>query len=128
MIPFIPGGGVRKNIEFLITRLFKYQRQFLIAILLMFFLQFSVLNAVLSNLNTIITNANLGYDISLVALFTNVVQLFATAVSCTSVNRLSYRLRWIISVSEQVLLFALMWVYLLFKTNTLIFMIGLYLE
>ena len=126
-ILFVP-EPVTKLLKTSFTQVFKYPKQIIIALFLMFFLQFSGVNAVLSNLSIIITNANLSVSTSLVSILATVAQLLATLVSSLLVDKLGQRLCWSLSSIGQMIAFILLYAHQFFKLPSAVFMIGLFME
>ena len=110
------------------SHLFKFKKQLFIAFLCMFFLQFSGINAVMSNMQIILETANLSISSSLIGILTNVVQLLATIISATLVDRLGNRICWIISAAGQLVAFVLMCLHQVLTLPSWVFMVSLFLE
>ena len=110
------------------TQIFKFPKQLIIALLLMFFLQFSGVNAVLSNLSIIINNANLNVSTSLVSIMATVAQLIATLISSLLVDKLGQRVCWTLSSAGQMIAFLLLFAHQKFVLPSIVFMVGLFLE
>ena len=108
--------------------LIKYKKELFIAFLCMFFLQFSGINAVMSNMQIILESANLSISSSLIGILTNVVQLLATVISAGLVDKLGNRVCWIISAAGQLVAFVLMCLHQKLELPSWLFMIALFLE
>lgn len=109
-------------------KVFHWPKQIVIAIFLMFFLQFSGVNAVLSNLNSIITEAKLNVQTSIVAICTTIAQLLATLAASTIVDKFGHRICWTVSSIGQMVAFLFLWAFQKFKLHSAVFMVGLFLE
>lgn len=109
-------------------KVFHWPKQIIIAVFLMFFLQFSGVNAVLSNLNSIISNAKLNVKTNIVGPCTTIAQLIATLCASTIVDKFGHRICWTISSIGQMIAFLILWAHQHFALSGYIFMIGLFLE
>ncbi|EAY05118.1 major facilitator superfamily protein [Trichomonas vaginalis G3] len=110
------------------SHLLKFKKELFIAFLCMFFLQFSGINAVMSNMQIIITNAKLTISTSLIGILTNVIQLISTILSAIVVDKLGHRICWIISSLGQLISFVLLCLHQKVNLPSWVFMIGLFLE
>jgi MFS family permease len=108
--------------------LFQYKKANFIAFLFMFFLQFSGVSAVLSNIETILTSANLTISSSLIGILTNVSQLVATIISAAIVDKLGNRLCWIIATICQLIAFIMLCLHQKLGLHSAVFMVSLFLE
>ncbi|EAY20746.1 major facilitator superfamily protein [Trichomonas vaginalis G3] len=126
-ILFIPEQE-NKAIKVSIGQVCKYKKELLIAFLCMFFLQFSGINAVMSNMQIIITNAKINISTSVVGILTNIVQLIATCISAVVVDKLGTIACWITSASGQLIAFLLLCLHQKCALPSWVFMIGLFLE
>ena len=110
------------------SRIFKFPKELIISITLMFFLQFSGINAVLSNLENIINQAKLTISTHFVALLANISQMIATLLASIIVDKWGQRLCWSLSSIGQLIAFILLGSHQIFKLNSIFFVIGLFLE
>lgn len=127
-ILFCPGGAPSSAVTDNFVKIFKFPKQITIGIFLMFFLQFSGLNAVLSNLNSIVSGMS-GVNVNVITITINLSQLLSTIASSAVVDRLGQRICWAISAAGQALAFFLMWAYNQFEVKDKgLFLSGLYLQ
>lgn len=87
--------------------LFKSWKALLVSIGLMFFLQFSGINAMLSNLESIIIDSNISMDAGQVSLGVTAAQLVATVGTSFVVDKFSPKACWIVSAAGQTIAFIL---------------------
>ena len=106
----------------------EFKMEMLISFLCMFFLQFSGINAVLSNMQIILDNANLTISSSLLGILANIVQLFATLISAALVDSLGNRICWTVSAIIQLMAFVLLCLQQKIGLSTPSFIAGLFLE
>jgi MFS family permease len=95
---------------------------------LMFFLQFSGINAVLSYLETIIRESGIDVSVSVLSISANCVQLVATFVAMVVVDRFGQPLCWCVSASLQIIAFILLALQQLCGLSGSVFICGLMLE
>ena len=110
------------------TQLFKFKKELFIAFLCMFFLQFSGVNAVMSNMQTILEKANLDISNSLIGILTNVAQLLATIIAALIVDKLGNKLCWTISSAGQMIAFILLCLHQKLDLPSPVFLVALFLE
>jgi len=110
------------------SQLFKFPKQLAIAFGLMFFLQFSGINAVISNLETIIVTANLTVSTFVVALLANISQMIATILASIVIDKYGHRFCWSLSSIGQLIAFIMIGLHQLLKLDSSIFITGLFLE
>ena len=110
------------------SHLLSFKKQLFVAFLLMFFLQFSGINAVMSNMQIILDKANLTISSSLIGVLTNVVQLLATIVAAMVVDKLGNRMCWNISAAGQLIAFVFLCLHQKVNLPSWIFMVALFLE
>lgn len=124
---FIPEPEI-SAIKVSLGQLCKYKKELFIAFLCMFFLQFSGINAVMSNMQIILSKANLSISSSLVGILTNVVQLLATCIAAVLVDKLGNRICWLVSSGGQLVAFVLLCLHQKQNLPSWVFMVGLFLE
>ncbi|OHT12363.1 major facilitator superfamily transporter [Tritrichomonas foetus] len=124
-IPRIESENVSKVSPFVV---FKYPKQLVISFLLMFFLQFSGINALMSNLEPIIINSKIGASPSLIATIANLSQILLTIVSAFIVDKLGNKFCWISSAAAQLLAFILLCLQQKLNLHGAVFMVGLFIE
>lgn len=124
MIPESPVALVRTSWG----NICKYKKECFIAFLLMFFLQYSGINAVMSNMQIILANANLTVSGSLVGILANVAQLVSTVASAFIVDKLGNRLCWLISAAGQLIAFVLLCCHQKLELPSWVFIFSLFLE
>lgn len=107
---------------------FKYPMELIVSCILMFFLQFSGVQAIISNLQPIIKETNLGVDSSIIATVANFAQVLTTAIASVVVDKWGRRLCWLISAIGQFVAFILLMIYSLTKTHYALFLVGLFAE
>ncbi|KAH0790735.1 major facilitator superfamily transporter [Histomonas meleagridis] len=127
-IIFIPSKDNQAKIKTKFSLIFKYKKKLVIAFFCMFFLQFSGLNAILGNLQPIIESSKVGMESKYVALIANIVQVIATFVATFLIDKLGYRLCWIVSTIGQFIAFLLLFFQQQFTLAGAMFMVGLFLE
>ena len=125
---FIPSANIESPVKVSPLKVFSYPKECITAFLLMFFLQFSGINALLSNLETIIHNSNIDMNTSLIAVIANLVQIGSTIISAFIVDRLGYKICWSISTSGQAVAFLLLCIQQKLNLPGPLFMVGLFLE
>lgn len=107
---------------------FKYPKQLVTGLTLMFFLQFSGVQAVISNLESIIVLAHISLDVSTIALIANICQVITTIAAAFAIDRWGRMACWTISSITQLVAYVLLVVYELGHTHYAVFLIGLFLE
>ena len=130
--PFLPvkkpAYDTTKTVHASFCTVFKYSRELVISFFLMFFLQFSGINALLSNLNNIITSAKISMSTNLIATLANIVQIISTIIASNIVDRLGSKICWLASSFGQFIAFILLFLQQLLKLPAIVFIIGLLLE
>lgn len=109
-------------------KIFKYKKEVIIAVITMFFLQFSGINAILGNLQSIISKTNISLESKYVALIANIVQIIATIIATFLIDYFGYKKCWIFSTLGQLVSFLLLFFHQEYNLTYIVFMIGLYLE
>lgn len=107
---------------------FHYPIEILTSFLLMFFLQFSGMNAIMSNLQPIIDSSSIGMKSSIIATLASCSQILSTLFATYIVDKLGNRICWTLSSGGQCIAFALLFVQQKFDLPTYVFLIGLFLE
>ncbi|OHT03359.1 major facilitator superfamily transporter [Tritrichomonas foetus] len=125
---FIPSIKQQEAVKVSPLNVFKFPKEFIIAVLLMFFLQFSGINALLSNLETIITNSKIDMNTSLVAVIANIVQICSTIFASFLVDRFGNKICWIVSTAGQAIAFILLCLQQKLNLPGPVFLVGLFLE
>lgn len=126
-ILFVPEPNVTM-VKTSFSRVCQFPKQLIIALLLMFFLQFSGVNAVLSNLSTVIETANMDLSTTLVSIIATLAQVIATLVSAFVVDKLGQKICWTISSAGQMIAFLLLWAFQYFSLPAIVFLVGLFME
>lgn len=106
----------------------KFHKAMFIGFLFMFFLQFTGVQPVMSNMQTILEKANLSISVQVIGIIANIVQLLTTIVSAFIVDRLGNFWCWTISSAGQMIAFILLCLHQKLNLPTAVFMVGLYLE
>lgn len=106
----------------------KYPKELVIALLLMFFLQFSGINAIMSNLEPIIIDSKIDIKPSLCATIANLSQILLTIVSAFVVDKLGNKVCWLISSTGQLIAFILLCIQQKCNLPGPVFMVGLFIE
>ena len=110
------------------TKLFKYKSELLIAMITLFFLQFSGINAILGNLQSIIEKTNIKIKSKYVALIANAVQIVATIIATFLIDFFGYTVCWVFSTIGQMIAFLLLFFHQEYDLPSGVFMLGLFLE
>ncbi|EAY19986.1 major facilitator superfamily protein [Trichomonas vaginalis G3] len=124
---FIPEPETKKA-KVKVSQLLNVKKELFIAFLCMFFLQFSGINAVMSNMQIILSKANLTISSNLIGILTNVIQLISTCIAAVVVDKLGHRICWIISSFGQLVAFTLLCLHQKLNLSSYVFMVGLFLE
>ena len=125
---FVPVAEHKEEVKVKATEIFKHKKQLLIAACLMFFLQFSGINALLSNLETIIRNSQINANVSYIALGANITQILATVIAALVVDKWGNKTCWLISSVGQLVAFIILGGQQLAKGPGGLFMTGLFME
>ena len=128
LVLFVPVMKHKDDVKVKATAICKHKKQLLIAACLMFFLQFSGINALLSNLESIITNSKINVKASYIALGANITQILATVIAALIVDKWGNKKCWLLSSAGQLAAFILLGVQQLAKGPGGLFMTGLFLE
>ena len=128
LVPFVPVVEHQDELKVKPTTVLKFARELVVAACLMFFLQFSGINALLSNLETIIKNSKIDVNTSFIALGANLTQILATIIAALVVDRWGNKPCWIISAAGQLVAFIILGVQQLVTGPGGLFMAGLFLE
>lgn len=94
----------------------------------MFFLQFCGVQAIISNLEPIITQANLGINPSIIAVCANIAQLISNVIAAFIVDGWGRRPCWLLSSAGQLVAFILLTAYDLAELPTGVFIAALFCE
>lgn len=127
-ILFVPEQGKAPEQKAKFTKLFKYKKELLIAIITMLLQQFSGINAILGNLQPIISKTRIGMKPKYVALIANVTQIAATVISMFLIDSLGYMICWVTSTIGQMLAFIFMFIDQDYERTGKLFMAGLIIE
>lgn len=126
-IPDSPSDAVKaEKVPF--AELWAYKKELLISLGLMFFLQFSGMQAIISNLQPIIEGANLGVDARIIAVLANLAQVLTTIAAAFAVDRFGRKMCWMISSVGQLVAFILLAAYGFANTSPAVFITGLFAE
>ena len=107
---------------------FEDKKSVLISLCLMFFLQFCGVQAIISNLEPIITQANLGINPSIIAVCANIAQLISNVIAAFIVDGWGRQPCWILSSAGQLVAFILLTAYDLAGLPTGVFIAALFCE
>ncbi|OHT16945.1 major facilitator superfamily transporter [Tritrichomonas foetus] len=127
LIVFTPDSSVSGKAPPFVT-LGKHPKQILVSLALMFFLQFSGVQAIISNLQGIIEKAGMDVDSRIISVVANLSQVLTTALAAFVVDRWGRQFCWELSSAGQLLAFILLTVYKLANTNPALFLVGLFAE
>lgn len=96
-----------------------YQRQHVpkifIAVMLMIFQQFSGMNAILNNIDTIMLNTNISRDTNIQSALVEIAQLISVLVACFTMDVFGRKKLWLIS-SVGIIISLLLYIFSLYKT------------
>ena len=128
--PFLPEVKQEKNEDKKVNPfdVFKYPKKIIIGFLLMFFLQFSGINALMSNLEPIIRSSGIDIDPPVLATTANLSQVLLTIVSAFIVDKLGNKTCWNISAVGQLIAFILLCLQQKLGMHGAVFMVGLFIE
>ena len=107
---------------------FENKKNVFVSICLMFFLQFCGVQAIISNLEPIIVQANLGINPSVVAVCANIAQLIANVIAAFIVDRWGRKQCWLLSSAGQLAAFILLTAYDLARLPPGVFIAALFCE
>ena len=99
-----------------------------IAFMFMFYLQFSGVTSVMTNMQTLLDKANLPISNQIVGILALLVQFIATLIAAGIVDKLGRFLCWTISAIIQLIAFIILFLHQLLDLEGSYFMVGLFLE
>ncbi|KAH0795269.1 major facilitator superfamily transporter [Histomonas meleagridis] len=108
-------------------KVFKYKKQMLIAMFILLIQQFSGINALQSNLRTILSEARIS-NASIIETMATVCQILTTIAASFIVDRWGRRNCWILSTVLQFIAFLLLAIQQIAQTNGALFIVGLFVE
>ncbi|EAY08482.1 major facilitator superfamily protein [Trichomonas vaginalis G3] len=106
----------------------KYHKELFIAFLFMFFLQFSGIQPVMSNLGEILNRANLGDKGHKMGIYATATQLVTTLIFAFIVDKVGNFIMWEISAAGEMIAFVLMCCHQKLNLPTWVFLLGLFLH
>lgn len=110
-------------------KVIKYPKSCVISFFLVFFLQFSGVTAIMSNMKTIIDESHITYiSATALNLVANAAQIAATFVAMFVIDRWGRRLVWVISAAIQLVAFICLWCKDMWQLDGALFIVGLILE
>lgn len=128
MVLFVPSKVATTTVKASPFKVFHYPKELAIAFCLMFFLQFSGINALLSNLEPMIKSSGIEFSSSVIALIANIVQIFATVLASFIVDRFGKRLCWLVSSFGQMVSFIILSCQQYLSLPGGVFLLGLFAE
>ncbi|EAY03290.1 major facilitator superfamily protein [Trichomonas vaginalis G3] len=128
LIMFIPEKEQQTAEPVSWAKVCSYHKALFIGFLFMFFLQFSGVQPVMSNMEKILSKANLSISIQVIGIIALIVQLITTCISAIIVDKLGNYLCWMISSVGQLIAFVLLCLHQKKNLPTWVFIIGLFLE
>ena len=106
----------------------KFFPPMLLALLLMFFQQFSGINAIQTNLSDLFTKANVPLDPNVASFITGVVQCVSTLLASPFIGKFGRRIPFVISSLGQALVLLLTWASDLWDFNSVVPLICIFLD
>jgi Na+/melibiose symporter-like transporter len=106
----------------------KFIKPFAVSVLLVIFQQFSGINALLTNLNSIFMKSNVRLNPSICSTIVSAAQVVTTAISTPLVEKLGRKLTWIISSVGQTLFLLLLWANELWSFSTVLPVVCLFFD
>ena len=106
----------------------KYIVPIFISCLVMFFQQFSGINAIITNLSDLFEKANVPLDPNVASFITGIVQCISTLVSCPLIDKLGRRIPFIISSLGQAVVLLLTWASDLWNITSIVPLICIFLD